>query len=91
MTRTLRSVVRNGAASRAVFAAALCSALAGCGASAPLFTSDGRPTTLVQCPAQGPVTTCTDNARGICGGGIDIVRESTDNGARSLVFACKPH
>ncbi len=89
MKPTLRSVVRGGAAARAVSAAALCSALAGCGGSAPLFTSDGRATTLVQCPAQGPLSACTDNARGICGGGIDIVRESADNGMRSLVFACQ--
>ncbi len=26
-------------------------ALGGCGSSAPLFLSDGRPTTLVECPA----------------------------------------
>lgn len=91
MKPTLRSAVGCAAALRAACAAALCSALAACGGSAPLFTSDGRPTTLVQCPAQNPASNCTDNARGICGGDIDVIRVSVDNGMRNLVFACKAH
>jgi hypothetical protein len=87
MKSTLRSHGRGAAARPAVCAVLLCVALAGCGA--PLFTRDGRPTTLAQCPAQGPLTVCTENARAICGGEFDIVKQSTNNGMRNVLFACK--
>jgi hypothetical protein len=89
MKPTLRSDVRGGAARRAVCTLMLSAALAGCGGGAPLFTGDGRPTTLVQCSAQGPLSACTENARGMCGGDFDIVKQSTGNGVRNLVFACR--
>ncbi|MEA3119415.1 MAG: hypothetical protein QOI13_2685 [Paraburkholderia sp.] len=76
---------------RAVCILALSAALAGCGGSAPLFARDGRPTTLVQCSAQGPLSACTENARGMCEGDFDIVKQSADNGVRNLLFACRPH
>jgi hypothetical protein len=89
MKSTLRSHGRGAAAGLAVCAVLLCVALAGCGGSAPLFTRDGRPTTLVQCPAQGPLTVCTENALAICGGEFDIVKQSTNNGVRNVLFACR--
>ena len=61
--------------------------LAGCGSSAPLFLSDGRPTTQVQCPDSQ--TSCEQQARAACGGAFDTVRQSTDDGQRTLLYACK--
>ncbi|WP_133646589.1 hypothetical protein [Paraburkholderia flava] len=72
----------------AMLAVAGCVALAGCGSSAPLFLSDGRPTTQVQCP--DGQDSCEQQARAACGGAFDTVRQSTDNGQRSLLYACKP-
>jgi hypothetical protein len=89
MKSTLRSHGRGAAPWPAVCAVLLCVALAGCGGSAPLFTRDGRPTTLVQCPAQGPSSVCTEHALAICGGEYDIVKQSTNNGMRNILFACK--
>ncbi|HTI18006.1 MAG TPA: hypothetical protein VL598_10110 [Trinickia sp.] len=77
------------AAKCAVCAIVLCSILAGCASSAPLFTKDGRPTTLVQCPAEGSAAPCLEQARGICGGDFDIVEQSTNRGQRNLLFACR--
>ena len=73
----------------AAYAAALSAMLAGCGSSAPLFTSDGRPTVLVQCPAQGTASACMENARGMCEGDFDVIQQSTSDGSRNLLFACK--
>nr|WP_231748387.1 hypothetical protein [Burkholderia sp. ABCPW 14] len=78
-----------GAFLRTGFLIALIVGLSSCGGSAPLFTSDGRSTTMVQCPAGGPWDTCIQNARGICGGDFDTIRQSVDNGVRNLLFACK--
>jgi hypothetical protein len=89
MKPTLRSEVRGGTARRAVCIVALSAALAGCGSGAPLFTRDGRPTTLVQCSAQGPMSACTESARGMCGDDFDIVKQSTGNGVRNLLIACR--
>lgn len=81
---------RLGGVGRSVVAALLCAAaLAGCGGSAPLFTSDGRPTTAVQCSAAGSWNNCIQNARGICEGDIDMLDQSDANGAHKLLFACK--
>ncbi|TKC88071.1 hypothetical protein FAZ69_16110 [Trinickia terrae] len=63
--------------------------MGGCGGSAPLFTGDGRATTQVQCPAAGPWETCLQNARGICQGDFDVIKQSSDNGMRNLLFACR--
>ena len=82
--------LRSGAFVRSVAAGALSAAvLAGCGGSAPLFTSDGRPTTAVQCSAAGPWDNCIENARGLCQSSIDILQQSDVGGAHKLLFACK--
>ncbi|HEX7682156.1 MAG TPA: hypothetical protein VF446_01230 [Trinickia sp.] len=82
--------LRSGAFARSVAAAALSAAvLGGCGGSAPLFTSDGRPTTAVQCSAAGPWDNCIENARGLCQSGIDVLQQSDVDGAHKLLFACK--
>ncbi|ATF33936.1 hypothetical protein CO709_12080 [Burkholderia thailandensis] len=44
---------------------------------------------MVQCPEGGAWDTCIQNARGICGGDFDTIRQSIDNGVRNLLFACK--
>ncbi|ALE57926.1 hypothetical protein C8K18_12023 [Paraburkholderia sp. GV068] len=63
-------------------------ALGGCGSSAPLFLSDGRPTTLVECPAGSD--SCAQQAAASCSGGaFDTVRQSTSNGTLSLIYACR--
>lgn len=61
--------------------------LAACSSSAPLFLSDGRPTTLVECPAGSD--SCTQQAAASCGGAFDTVRRSTSNGTLSLIYACR--
>jgi hypothetical protein len=70
-----------GAAGLAMFAA-----LAGCSSSPPLFLPDGRPTTLVQCPEGSD--SCSQQARVNCGGQFEVVRQSSDNGTLSLIYAC---
>lgn len=75
---------------RSAVAATACAAIvAGCGGSAPLFTSDGRPTTVVQCSAGSAWDNCTEHARAICGGDIDILQRSDADGQHKLLFACK--
>lgn len=82
--------LRLGAFARFAAAAMLGSAvLTGCGGSAPLFTSDGRPTTAVQCSGAGPWDNCIENARGICQSGIDVIQQSEVDGTHKLLFACK--
>jgi hypothetical protein len=81
---------RASAFARCVAAASACAAvLAGCGGSAPLFTSDGRPTTVVQCSASSAWENCTEHARAICGGDIDVLQQSDADGQHKLLFACK--
>ncbi|WP_429270742.1 hypothetical protein [Paraburkholderia sp. EB58] len=65
---------------------ALLAALAGCSSSPPLFLPDGRPTTLVQCPAGSD--SCAQQARVNCGGQFEVVRQSSENGTLSLIYAC---
>nr|WP_242539112.1 hypothetical protein [Trinickia acidisoli] len=65
------------------------SILAGCGGSAPLFTGDGRPTTVVQCSAGSSWDNCTEHARAICEGDIDVIQQSDANGSHKLLFACR--
>ncbi|WP_233217299.1 hypothetical protein [Trinickia dabaoshanensis] len=75
---------------RCVAAASGCAViLAGCGASAPLFTSDGRPTTVVQCSASSAWENCTEHARAICGRDIDVLDQTDVDGSHKLLFACK--
>ncbi|HEY1998151.1 hypothetical protein [Paraburkholderia sp.] len=75
-----------GAAGFALLAA-LAGSLAGCGSSPPLFLPDGRPTTLVQCPEGSD--SCVQQARAACGSNsFDTVRQSSENGTLSLIYAC---
>ncbi|PMS31102.1 hypothetical protein [Paraburkholderia rhynchosiae] len=71
----------------AMLAIAAGTALSGCSSSAPLFLSDGRPTTLVQCPAGSD--SCAQQATVSCGGAFDVVRRSTNSGTLSLIYACR--
>lgn len=73
----------------ASLAAALASTgvLAACSSAPPLFSPDGRPTTLVQCPAGSD--NCEQQAQSMCGGAFDAMRTTTDNGVRSLLYACR--
>lgn len=68
-------------------AIAAVAALSGCSSSPPLFMSDGRATTLVQCPVGSD--SCVQQANASCGGAYDTVRESRDNGTFSLIYACR--
>jgi predicted small lipoprotein YifL len=65
---------------------ALLATLAGCSSSPPLFLPDGRPTTLVQCPEGSD--SCAQQARVNCGGQFEVVRQSSENGTLSLIYAC---
>lgn len=81
---------REGAFARCMLAALFGAAgLGGCGGSAPLFTGDGRPTTVVQCSASSAWDNCTEHARAICSGDIDIIQQSDVDGSHKLLFACK--
>lgn len=84
MKRNLSSFARRTCAALALPAVAL---LSGCSSSAPLFLSDGRPTTLVQCREGSD--SCTQQASAACGGAFDVVRQSSDNGTFSLIYACR--
>jgi hypothetical protein len=69
---------------------AMVSALTGCSSAPPLFSADGRPTTQIQCPANGGWTLCQQNARATCqGASYDVLEQSTDNGQNGLLIACK--
>jgi hypothetical protein len=68
-------------------ALAMTGALAACSSAPPLFSSDGRPTTLVQCPAGSD--NCEQQAQAMCGGAFDTMRTTTNNGVRSLLYACR--
>ncbi|MFM0341114.1 hypothetical protein [Paraburkholderia fungorum] len=84
MKRSLSSFARQACAALGVGGIVLVS---GCSSSPPLFLSDGRATTLVQCPSGSD--SCTQQARAACGGDYDVVRQSNDNGTLSLLYACK--
>ncbi|WP_204117274.1 hypothetical protein [Paraburkholderia sp. C35] len=62
-------------------------ALAACSSAPPLFGPGGQPTTLVQCPAGSD--NCEQQAQAACGGAFDTMRSTTDNGTRSLLYACR--
>ncbi|WJF92168.1 hypothetical protein QS306_17195 [Paraburkholderia bonniea] len=61
--------------------------MAACSSGPPLFLSDGRPTTQVQCT--GSFASCEQQARANCDGAFDVVRRSTDNGTLALLYACQ--
>jgi hypothetical protein len=84
MKRSLSSFARRACATLAAGAMAV---LSGCSSSPPLFLSDGRATTLVQCPAGSD--SCSQQASASCGGAFDVVRQSTENGALNLIYACR--
>ncbi|PRX35874.1 hypothetical protein B0G75_10163 [Paraburkholderia sp. BL18I3N2] len=84
MKRSLSFYARRACAKLAVGAMV---ALSGCSSSAPLFLPDGRATTLVQCPAGSD--SCSQQASASCGGTFDVVRQSTENGALNLIYACR--
>jgi hypothetical protein len=89
MKRSYSFSVRTDRLMRAALGAtglALLTALAGCSSSPPLFLPDGRPTTLVQCPVGSD--SCAQQARAACGSAFEVVRDSSDNGTRSLIYAC---
>ncbi|MEX3635820.1 hypothetical protein [Paraburkholderia sp. BR14320] len=62
-------------------------ALGGCSSSAPLFLPDGRSTTLVQCPVGSD--SCSQQAAASCNGAFDVVRQSSQSGTLSLIYACR--
>lgn len=76
-------------AGRTLLALACLAALGACSSTPPLFTSDGRNTTQVQCPLSGPADTCEQNATGLCGGPFDTVGSSSNGQTRTLIFACR--
>jgi hypothetical protein len=84
MKRSLPSFARPACVTLAVGAMAV---LSGCSSSAPLFLSDGRQTTLVQCPVGSD--SCAQQANASCGGAYDIVRQSSARGTLSLIYACR--
>jgi hypothetical protein len=63
--------------------------LSACSSAPPLFSSDGRPTTLIQCPAAGGLQLCQENARATCAGDYDVIEQSSENGLNGLLIACK--
>jgi len=79
-TRWLRS------AKLSVALAAL-GALGACSSAPPLFAPNGQPTVLVQCPAGSD--NCDQQAQSACGGAYDTLRSTTENGTRSLLYACR--
>jgi hypothetical protein len=86
MKRNIFSFARR-AGCATLAAGAFAAALGGCSSSPPLFLSDGRQTTLVQCPTGSD--NCAQQATASCGGAFDVVRQTTDNGTLNLIYACR--
>jgi hypothetical protein len=84
MKRSLSSFVRR---SSFMLAAGVVSALSACSSSPPLFLPDGRATTLVQCPAGSD--SCSQQAAASCNGAYDVVRQTSESGTLSLIYACR--
>jgi hypothetical protein len=84
MKRNLSSFARRVWATLALGGMA---ALSGCSSSAPLFLSDGRATTLVQCPVGSD--SCSQQASASCGGAFEVVRQTSESGTLSLIYACR--
>ncbi|ALS67926.1 hypothetical protein AT395_08415 [Pandoraea apista] len=65
--------------------------LSACGSSAPLFTSDGRPTQQIQCSANS-AGDCDQRARTQClQKGYDVLTRDVSGGVANLVIACRPN
>ncbi|VVE56907.1 hypothetical protein PHO31112_05132 [Pandoraea horticolens] len=65
--------------------------LSACGSSAPLFTSDGRPTQQIQCSATN-AGDCDQRARTQCQQkGYDVLARDVSGGVANLVIACRPN
>ncbi|MFT4064722.1 hypothetical protein [Paraburkholderia sp.] len=84
MKRSLSFFARR---SSLMLAAGAIAVLGGCSSSAPLFLSDGRPTTLVQCRVGSD--SCSQQAAASCNGAYDVVRETSESGTLSLIYACR--
>ncbi|SUA89456.1 hypothetical protein [Pandoraea pulmonicola] len=62
--------------------------LSACGSSAPLFTSDGRPTQQIQCSAT-IAGDCEQRARTQCAQkNYDVLTRDVSGGVANLVIAC---
>jgi len=84
MKHSLSSFARRACASLALGAV---SVLGACSSSVPLFLPDGRVTTLIQCPVGSD--SCSQQASASCGGAFDVVRQSSESGTLSLIYACR--
>ncbi|VVD91887.1 hypothetical protein PIN31009_01671 [Pandoraea iniqua] len=63
--------------------------LSACGTSAPLFTSDGRPTQQIQCSAASSGD-CDQRARTQCAGkNYDVLTRDVSGNVANLVIACQ--
>lgn len=65
------------------------SVLSACSSAPPLFSPDGRPTSMIQCPSAGGWRNCEENARAMCAGDYDVLDQISDNGQNNLLIACK--
>ncbi len=64
--------------------------LAACGSTYPLFTSDGRQTTMIDCTGSG-WNLCADRAKALCpSGGYDTIDRRDSSDGRGLLVACRP-
>lgn len=84
MERKLSLYAREG---RAVLSLGALLLLGACSSGPPLFLSDGRATTLVQCPVGSD--SCTQQAAASCGGAFDVVQQSSASGTLNLIYACR--
>jgi hypothetical protein len=65
------------------------STLAACGTTYPLFTSDGRPTTMVDCTGSD-WSLCQQRAQALCPtSAYDVIDRRDDSSGRGLLVACK--
>jgi hypothetical protein len=87
MERSQRRVSSIARLAGATLAAGAFVMLGACSSSDPLFLSDGRPTTLVQCREGSD--SCAQQATAACGGGYDTVRQTNGNGTLNLLYACR--
>ena len=65
------------------------SSLAACSSPYPLFTSDGRATTMVDCTGND-WSLCQQRAQALCPSATyDVIDRRDDSGGRGLLVACK--
>ncbi|RKP46256.1 hypothetical protein D7S86_25210 [Pararobbsia silviterrae] len=63
--------------------------LAACSSSYPLFTSDGRPTTMVDCSG-ADWSLCQQRAQALCPASqYDVIDRRDGSDGRGLLVACK--